>query len=383
MDWLMIIRPHYLLDVLLGTAAIVVLITHWWRACRGLSGWRRRLLRAMLAIAIAVLAVGIITSPIRVGQYMPNTVVQWWKAAAIFTSLWTLYSVPIVAAFNKVARRADPGRRTFLKAATGAALAAPAVLGAVAFIRRDDLRLVEVDLAIPSLPKDLHGLRIVHLSDIHLSPFLSEATLERAVAMANETKPNIAVVTGDLISRLGDPLDVCLRHLGRLRSDAGTYGCNGNHEIYTRSERYVQQQGAKLGIHILRHQNEVLRFGGALLNLAGLDYQRKGDPYLVGAERLRVDGALNVLLSHNPDVFPVAASKGFDLTMAGHTHGGQVDFEILHRHVNIARFFTPYVYGRYEREGKSIFVTRGIGTVGAPARLGAPPEVALIRLCVS
>jgi predicted MPP superfamily phosphohydrolase len=96
-----------------------------------------------------------------------------------------------------------------------------------------------------------------------------------------------------------------------------------------------------------------------------------------------VDGALNVLLSHNPDVFPVAASKGFDLTMAGHTHGGQVDFEILEHHVNIARFFTPYVYGRYEREGKSIFVTRGIGTVGAPARLGAPPEVALIRLCAS
>jgi predicted MPP superfamily phosphohydrolase len=79
----------------------------------------------------------------------------------------------------------------------------------------------------------------------------------------------------------------------------------------------------------------------------------------------------------------VAASKGFDLTVSGHTHGGQINIEILDRGVNLARFYTPYIYGRYERDGRSIFVTRGIGTVGAPARLGAPPEVALIRLCAS
>ena len=94
-------------------------------------------------------------------------------------------------------------------------------------------------------------------------------------------------------------------------------------------------------------------------------------------------GATNVLLSHNPDVFPVAASQGFDLTISGHTHGGQVNFEILEQGVNIARFFTPYVYGHYVHDDRSLFVTRGIGTVGAPARLGAPPEVALIRLCAS
>jgi Predicted phosphohydrolases len=94
-------------------------------------------------------------------------------------------------------------------------------------------------------------------------------------------------------------------------------------------------------------------------------------------------GVTNILLSHNPDVFPVAARQGYDLTIAGHTHGGQVNVEILHRDMNLVRFITPYIYGVYTEGKSSIFVTRGIGTVGVPARLGAPPEVALIRLCAT
>jgi predicted MPP superfamily phosphohydrolase len=86
-------------------------------------------------------------------------------------------------------------------------------------------------------------------------------------------------------------------------------------------------------------------------------------------------------MSHNPDVFPVAAEQGWDLTFAGHTHGGQVKVEILGDDLNLARFFTPYVDGLYRNGSSAIFVTRGIGTIGLPARLGAPPEVALIRLC--
>jgi predicted MPP superfamily phosphohydrolase len=118
------------------------------------------------------------------------------------------------------------------------------------------------------------------------------------------------------------------------------------------------------------------------MNLAGVDYQRFHKPYLRGAETLTVPGAFNVLLSHNPDVFPVAADKGFPLTIAGHTHGGQVRVEILRQDLNVARFFTPYVDGLYRRkDGSSIFVSRGIGTIALPARLGAPPEVALLKLC--
>ncbi len=124
-----------------------------------------------------------------------------------------------------------------------------------------------------------------------------------------------------------------------------------------------------------------MRFGNSTLNLAGVDYQRTGRPYLTGAEQLIAPGAVNLLLSHNPDVFPVAARQGYALTVSGHTHGGQVRVEILGEDLNVARFYTPYVDGVYRKGAASLFVSRGLGTIGIPTRLGAPPEVALLRLC--
>jgi hypothetical protein len=199
--------------------------------------------------------------------------------------------------------------------------------------------------------------------------------------MANETKAHVALVTGDLITSGRDPMDDCLAQLAGLRADAGIYGCLGNHEQYVGGEDHAANEGARLGLRFLRDSAAPLRFGNATLNLAGVDYQRARRPYLVGAEKMIVPGALNVLLSHNPDVFPVAARQGYALTISGHTHGGQVRVEILGQDLNVARYFTPYVDGVYRKGPASIFVSRGLGTIGVPARIGAPPEVALIHLC--
>ena len=204
-----------------------------------------------------------------------------------------------------------------------------------------NLSLREQDLMFPDLPKDLDGLRLVQLTDIHLSPFLSERVLARAVDMANETRAHVALITGDLISTARDPLDICLRQLSRVRADAGIFGCMGNHEIYANAEDYVEQQGARMGHRYLRQRAESLKFGQATLNFAGVDYQPSRKPYLVGAEKMVAPDAFNVLLSHNPDVFPVAAKQGYQLTIAGHTHGGQVRVEILRADLNIAQVFHP------------------------------------------
>ncbi len=299
-------------------------------------------------------------------------------------ALVTLGTILLLLLMDGLSGPVLPARRRFFKAAQGALLAAPAILTSHGvLVGRNEFHVKEVDIALPGLPKDLQGLRILHLSDIHLSPFLSTKQLARVVDMSNETKPHLAVVTGDMVTGARDPLDECLRALQRLKSDAGTLGCMGNHEIFARAEARAKSLGARLGMNFLRQQSQLLRFGTANLNVAGVDYQPFRMPYLVGAEKLTRPDSVNLLLSHNPDVFDVAAEKGFALTLAGHTHGGQVTVEILHQWANVARMFTPYVYGHYRKTDSAIYVTRGIGTVGIPARLGAPPEITVIRLCAS
>ena len=137
---------------------------------------------------------------------------------------------------------------------------------------------------------------------------------------------------------------------------------------------------AKSGMRFLRQENASLRFGSAYLNLAGVDFQPRRKTYLREAAGLRREGQFNLLLSHNPDVFPVAAAQGWNLTVAGHTHGGQLNVEIMRHNLNLARLVTPYVYGAYREGNAAIYVTRGIGTISVPARIGADPEVALLRL---
>jgi predicted MPP superfamily phosphohydrolase len=282
----------------------------------------------------------------------------------------------------------NPGRRKLVNTAGGVLAATPfALAGFGGLIQRTDFQVREVDIPIPNLPRDLHGLRILQLSDIHLGPFLDERDLARVIDESQNLRPHLAVITGDLISMNGDPLDICLKQIARLRADAGILGCMGNHEAYSGVQRYATAQGARVGIDFLRQRARPLRFGDATLNIVGVDYQSISEraQYLAGAERLVAPGAVNVLLSHNPDVFPVAARKGYDVTIAGHTHGGQINVEILHQDLNIARFFTPFVYGHYRLnrpsgDSASLYVSRGIGTIGLPIRLGAPPEITLLRL---
>ncbi len=322
----------------------------------------------------------------RVSRHFPPWLVTWTRSIAIAWLLGSIaaFGVRLILSFLPHRPHFSPARRQVLLAARGAVLASPVVAtGYAVFIQRSDLRIKEVTIPVPGLPRELDGVRLVQLSDIHLSPFLSVRELERAVDMANETRPDIALVTGDLITTAADPLDACLDRLRQLRASNGVIGCLGNHEFYADAEDYTTERGARLGIDFLRGRSRVISLKGAALNFAGVDYQRMHSAYLQGAQRLVAPGMVNVLLSHNPDVFPVAARQGYQLTIAGHTHGGQITVEILNQNLSIARFYTPYVYGLYQQDGAAVYVTRGIGTVGVPARFGAPPEIALIRLCAT
>jgi predicted MPP superfamily phosphohydrolase len=272
-------------------------------------------------------------------------------------------------------------RREVVSGLAKAAIGAPfAVAGYGTFIGRTQFELREVELSFPDLPPSLDGLRIAQITDIHAGPYLGLKDVERVVAMANETRPHLAVVTGDLITQQGDPLEQTLERLAALKADAGIWGCMGNHEDFTYSKGFTESYGRELGIDFLRQRQQSLRFGDATLNLSGVDYQSQSRPYLVNAGELIEPGAFNLLLSHNPDVFPKAAKLGYDLVLGGHTHGGQVTVEIVEQWVNAGHFFTPYVAGDYHIGNAAVYVSRGIGTVNLPMRIGALPEVTLVRL---
>jgi predicted MPP superfamily phosphohydrolase len=388
---------HFFLDVLLFVLAFAA---QWHMAQKLLgapalhgSAVRARTVRVLLLGGTVLLAAGYLLGFTEIRSYLPITspAVGIFSGAAELWLLTTSCGYGLYLLFRLATRRVAPfnaSRRRVLNTAGGVLLASPFfVVGYGALIERTRFGVREVDIEIPGLHPDLEGLRILQLTDIHLSPFLSARELQRVIHAANETNPHLALVTGDLISSRGDPLDDCLRLVATVKTDAGIFGCLGNHEHYSGVETHAAEEGARMGIRFLRGQNTPLQFGGAAMNLAGVDYERMSAShtgYLRGAERMVVPGALNVLMSHNPDVFPTAAAQGYDLTVAGHTHGGQVNIEILSRDINPAQFFTEYVYGRYQWTGAgrkaSAYVSRGIGTIGIPARVGAPPEIAVLRL---
>ncbi len=365
------------------------------------AGWdqrgraRQRALFVSLAVSSAAMALGLL---LRADFLLGTIRGSWvaWLRSLLFA--WTLLSLVWAAGFLLIRAighltrgerfglrfgpRFNAARRGFLGTAYTVLFAAPAAtLAYGTFIERRNISLRQHDIPVPGLAADLNGLRLVQVTDIHMSPFFSRRDLDHAVALANEAQAHIALVTGDLITTAHDPLDSCLEGLKALRADAGVFGCLGNHEKYAHAEAYAEKAGARQGLRFLRRHTQLLTFGDARINLAGVDYQRLHASYLRGAEQWIVPGAYNVMLSHNPDVFDVAASQGYGLTISGHTHGGQVRVEILGADLNVGRFYTPYVDGLYTKKAASIFVSRGLGTIGIPTRVGAPPEVTLLRLC--
>ena len=361
--------------------SVAVLLAHIWM-------WRNAGNRA-LRFAILLPGAAALAAPwldaaeiIHRTPWMPGIVRAALTATGTLWGFTTVATILLIVLRRELLRRV-PGRRQFLRTASGAAVLVPvAVVGYGAFIVRTQFRVKEVEFPVPNLHPDLAGLRLLQISDLHAGEFLGMKDVARVIDMANELKPSLALFTGDLITQPGDPLDAVIAQVARLRADAGVLACHGNHEIYAECEAYATAAAARQGVTYLRGTARQLRWGAGTLNVAGVDYQNIGlrQRYIPRAGNLVLPHATNLLLSHSPDVFPTAVAKGFDAMLAGHTHGGQVTVEILQKTLNITRFFTPYVAGLYRLNARSCYVTNGVGTIGMPVRFGAPPEVVLLTL---
>jgi uncharacterized protein len=391
-----------------------------WRAIDAIawSGPRYLLQSLWMAALLVVLATVL---DLLVGAVIPRRrLVPWGRAVA---RLWLISSCigylaasvvggvewlsqPAIAALPKAPRDGlEPVRSTVFRYTASLAGSLPMLATAYGVIvGRRRYRIVTVEVSITDLPPSLDGLRIVQLSDLHIGDFMPRAAIRRAVDMANTLQADVAMVTGDLISHGHDPLENCIAELSRLRAPLGIWGCNGNHERSAGLEARAQALFQRYGMHLLRQQSAELSWRGGTFNLIGVDDQRErqrsGDqlPMLHGIEALVRHDIPNILLSHNPNTFARAAALGIELSLAGHTHGGQLRLALGARQWSPGSFITPFVAGLYRlplhakahaadpevtsRHAPSAFlyVNRGLGTFGLPVRLGVPPEITLLTL---
>ena len=287
----------------------------------------------------------------------------------------------------------SPPRRRFLERTALAVSAVPFVASAYGLVYgRVDLETTQKRIGLRRLPKAFEGFRVAQLSDFHIGPFMSEEQIRKYVAMANGFKPDLIVATGDFITWDPSTQGAIVKAVAGLKAPFGVYGCLGNHEAWTNTEASITHLFAAEGIRILRKQRQPIQAGGDTLNLIGVDFQTrphfrmapKGEhfvrEYLEGVEELVLPGTVNILLTHNPNAFDRAAELGIDLSLAGHTHGGQVALEFVHRNISPSRLVTSYVKGWFRKGDAQLYVNSGIGTIGVPIRINAPPEITVFEL---
>jgi predicted MPP superfamily phosphohydrolase len=283
----------------------------------------------------------------------------------------------------------SPARRRFLEqtavliSATGFAAAGYGLL-----YGRHNVEVVRQRIRLARLPKAFEGFRIAQLSDVHIGPFTTADYIRNCVAITNGLKPDLVVLTGDYISWDPEAEGEAVRALEGLRAPHGVFGCLGNHEQEGKIEEPITRLFAAQGIRILRQERAAIRLSDETLNLIGIDEPRgeewEHDVYrrMQQVQGLVMPGTVNILLLHDPGVFDYAAELGvpIDLTLAGHTHGGQLSLDFVHRGLNLGRLVTHYVSGWYEKGERQLYVNRGIGTTGFPIRLGARPEISVFEL---
>ncbi|HWE24283.1 MAG TPA: metallophosphoesterase [Myxococcales bacterium] len=271
----------------------------------------------------------------------------------------------------------DPDRRVLLARAfaigVGSVAAGLSVFGVYSALA--GMRIKDVAVRIADLPRTLAGLRIVHISDLHIGPLLRKEWVEGVVERVRALKPDLVAITGDLVDGTVDELREHVAPLARLaEAPRGVYFTTGNHEYYSGVDEWLQYLPT-LGIRPLSNERVQVAPG---LDVAGIhDPTGRGRyaPDLARALDGRDERTPVVLLAHQPRQFREAARSGVALTLSGHTHGGQIwPFSWF------VALVQPYIAGLHRRGDAQLYVSRGTGFWGPPMRVFAPAEIAVLRL---
>ncbi|HEX3772752.1 MAG TPA: metallophosphoesterase [Polyangiaceae bacterium] len=271
-------------------------------------------------------------------------------------------------------------RRQWVEGVGGAALlgATGAMLGWGMARGRHAFEIREVAIRVKGLPRALDGYVIAQVSDLHTGAFVGEPELDEGLALVRQVKPDLVVVTGDVVDFDPSYAPLAARKLAALPARDGVFAALGNHDYYAGADQVLATLTAA-GIDVLRNAGRHIRpadGGFALLGVDDLVAEKRGrpGPSLAKAAAAVPPDLPRILLSHQPQSIDrwVGAVA---VQLSGHTHGGQINPGF-----SPAGLLMKYVAGLYEVGGTALYVNSGFGTVGAPSRVGAPPEITRLVL---
>ena len=264
-------------------------------------------------------------------------------------------------------------RRNLLKGLAGVVLGG--ATGAAAhglMYERHHLELTRARFPVSGLPESLRGFRIGVLTDIHRSKDVSHEMVSRAVSLIMREAPDLILLGGDYVSfgdrRYAHP---AAEALAPLSAPHGVLAVLGNHD----DDREVPSALAARGFTVLRDARTRLTLRGETVDFAGIRFWTYKAIEI--AHVLRGAVPLTFLLAHTPKRLFEAQQLAVPAVISGHTHGGQI---VLPGIGAVAAREFPVVAGVEQRQGTSIFVSRGVGTVYVPVRINCPPEVAILTL---
>jgi predicted MPP superfamily phosphohydrolase len=250
---------------------------------------------------------------------------------------------------------------------------------------------LERDIRIPDLDPRLRGLRIAHVSDLHLgAPGVNRRAAWRALDLLEEAEPDLIAVTGDQLSHARGAEEL-LALLRRCTAPLGTFAVLGNHDLgYVRdplSKAGPVPDYASAGVVLLRDATVVVEHAGASGAISGIEPRRQEGPQVLpphGSPLLapwpRSDADLHVVLSHYPDLFDAVPSDARDLVLAGHLHGGQLCLPWPSGRIRLSQLHHPYTEGAFTRGRSTMHVSRGVGTTFVPLRFLARPEITILTI---
>jgi predicted MPP superfamily phosphohydrolase len=241
------------------------------------------------------------------------------------------------------------------------------------------IRVREETIRLQNLPKDLDGFRIAHISDVQADPRTDPGLLNRYAARVNALDVDVVMFAGDLVTRGTDHVAEGVNCLASMKARHGVYACLGDHDIWS-APRMITSGLLNAGVGLVEDGQVLLEVGEARVGVAVTTNAYSSRPDTDGG--INPEGDVSILLTHQPSpgYVEIVGRAGYDLLLAGHTHGGQINLNWFGFRLNASAFETPYVSGLYRVGDLVLSVTNGLGLTLAPFRYLAPAEITLITL---